>query len=626
MGEHHSAAKREEDGATPVAPAMLAVPLAFRKAPMAPAVRFGGSINPADTVRTKTYPTMELASVGKSATVPSPVFIPNEAFVRNPAQGMGGTLGHATGGMIVGPKYAVPGQVVVKEVVEKSVQCLVQLKDELLHLFEEAKKAAEDPLQMGKDAAIGAYEGLKNELGSIWEAIKQTPELAGALKDLLHEIDIGEITLDDLLDGLTEMAGEMLGELICGYVQRAKDAAMAGGRAVSKEMGKLTAELIAKIAVSTVSGGVGGAAVGVAGKAGEIGAKLGGIGAALKKRVHDIAHRRKNKPKPGDKPAENKPHTPPPDEKADNAAQKNGQQPQDCKTCPTANAKGRRKKPVNPIQGIKLLFDEDELDFHLPAPLPVVWQRFYSSDDSRVGLFGQGWVVPGALELEVRRQLTVLVDGQGRRIEFEAAAPGSEQWSSYEHIWLRRGGTDALLQQIAEEDGVDDPYAQIPQEWLSDPQRYFLRTPDGMVAVFAPPAFKPRGARVTPWPCVAVIDRNGYRVQYVHDEHNALVAVIDSVGRVYRMALTQVTPIRRSDSGQRLAGVVLAFDPVADAQRRSALSEQELARLLRAPLPSESTHGAWLVRYRYEGGDLAEVIDALGQVRRSYGWRNHVMV
>lgn len=66
----------------------------------------------------------------------------------------------------------------VQEVVEKSVQCLVQLKDELLHLFEEeAKKAAEDPLQMGKDAAIGAYEGLKNELGSIWEAIKQTPEL-----------------------------------------------------------------------------------------------------------------------------------------------------------------------------------------------------------------------------------------------------------------------------------------------------------------------------------------------------------------------------------------------------------------------------------------------------------------
>ena len=77
---------------------------------------------------------------------------------------------------------------------------------------------------------------------------------------------------------------------------------------------------------------------------------------------------------------------------------------------------------------------------------------------------------------------------------------------------------------------------------------------------------------------------------------------------------------------------MLAFDPVADGQKRSPLTEQELARLLRSPLPEEgtnsthSTHGAWLVRYRYEGGDLAEVIDALGQVRRSYGWRNHVMV
>lgn len=33
------------------------------------------------------------------------------------------------------------------------------------------------------------------------------------------------------------MAGEMLGELICGYVQRAKDAAMAEGRAGIPEMG-----------------------------------------------------------------------------------------------------------------------------------------------------------------------------------------------------------------------------------------------------------------------------------------------------------------------------------------------------------------------------------------------------
>ena len=146
------------------------------------------------------------------------------------------------------------------------------------------------------------------------------------------------------------------------------------------------------------------------------------------------------------------------------------------------------------------------------------------------------------------------------------------------------------MQQIADEDGASNPYAQIPQEWLTDPQRYFLRSPEGMVAVFAPPAFKPRGARVMPWPCIAVIDRNGYRVQYVHDDHNTLVAVLDSVGRVYRLALTQVTPIRRSDSGQRLAGVVLAFDPMTDGQRRSMLTEQELARLLRSPLPEEGTN------------------------------------
>ncbi len=626
MGEHHSAAKREEDGATPVAPAMLAVPLAFRKAPMAPAVRFGASLNTADSVRTKTYPTMELLSVGKSLTIPSPVFIPGESFSRNPAEKLGGTLGHATGGMIVGPNYAVPGQVVVKEVIEKSVQCLVQLKDELIKLFEEAKKAAENPLQMGKDAAIGAYEGLKNELGSIWEAIKQTPELAGALKDLLHDIDIGEITLDDLLDGLGEMAAEMLGELICGYVQRAKSAAMAGASAASKEMGKLVAELIAKMALTAVSGGVASTTTTIAGKAGEVGAKLGGIGEALKKRVRDRANRRKNQPKPGDKPTEHHPQNNPPDQhRPDNSAEKNGKAPPPCKTCPTAPTKAKKPRPVNPILGIKLLFDEDELDFQLPAPLPVVWQRFYSSDDSRVGLLGQGWVLPGAMELEVRRQLTVLVDNQGRRIEFEAAAPGSEQWSAYEQVWLRRGGVDTLMELVTGEDGSADAYAQIPRDWLANPQRYFLRSPDGMVAVFSPPATKQQGARITPWPCVAVIDRNGYRIQYVY-EGNTLSAVIDSVGRVYRMALTQVPPVRRSDSGLRLAGVLLAYDPLSDVQQRGYLSTQALVKLLKSSLPKDESNAAWLVRYRYQGGDLAEVIDALGQVRRSYGWRNHVMV
>ncbi|MDR1969136.1 MAG: DUF6531 domain-containing protein, partial [Burkholderiaceae bacterium] len=625
MGKHHSAAKREEDGATPTLPAMLAVPLASRTAPMAPALRFGASVNPADSVRTRTYPTMELASIGVSVVAPTPVFIPDEACVRNPAEKKGGTLAHATSGTIVGPDFAVPAQVVVKEVIDGSVECLVQLKDSMLALLDTAKKAADNPLQMGKDMAVGVYEGLKDELGSIWEAIKSVPEVAGALKDLIHDIDIGEIDLQDLLDGLADLAGDALKQIICGYVNRAKNAAAAGGRAAAKEVGKLAAELIAKAATAIGTGGTG-AVASAAGKVGAVGKALGGIGASLKKAVKERAKKRKeggNKPKPSDKKeAEpSSPSKPPTDNSAEGKVKPGGP----CKSCPTAPG----KKPVNPILGIKVLFDEDELDFQLPAPLPVAWQRFYSSDDPRVGLLGQGWVVPGTLQLEVRRQSTVLIDGQGRRIEFEAAAPGSEQWSAFEQIWLRRGGTDALMQHIAQQSGAPDPDASSPADWLNAPNRYFLRTPDGMIAVFAPPAAGQRGARVTPWPCVAVLDRNGYRLQYRFNDQGTLVAVIDSAGRVYRLAHAQVTPIRRSDNGLRLAGVVLAHDPTANATQATptaALDEPALAKLLRAPLPPFEKHDHWLVRYRYRNGDLAEVIDALGQVRRSYGWRNHVMV
>ena len=626
MGKHHNAAKRKEDGAAPTAPAMLAVPLAFRTAPVAPAVRFDGSINPADSVRTKSYPTMELLSIGKSSSMPMPIFIGTEAFCRNPAESKGGTLGHATAGTIVGPNYAVPAQVVVKEVVAKSVQCLLQLKEEFARLLEVAKKAADDPLQMGKDVAVGTYEGLKEELGGIWEALKSVPEVAGALNDLMVQLDAGEINVDDLVGGLGDLIADMGAQLICGYVERAKNAALAGGRAAAKEMGKLAAEMIAKLATSAISGGSG-AVAGAAGKIGALGAKMGGIREAIKKTVNDHASKRNgNKPHPQEKPADSAKHTPPPEDRSNNAAEKKGEPPPQCKTCPTAPAKTKKARPVNPILGIKVLFDEDELDFYLPASLPVAWQRFYSSDDSRIGLFGQGWVVPGALELEVRRQLTVLIDGQGRRIEFEAVAPGSEQWSPFEQIWLRRGGTDALLQQIRDASGLPDPYAQIPKEWLEDSKRYFLRTQEGLIAVFAPPVHRSHGARVSPWPCVAVIDRNGYRLQYVHDTANQLAAVVDSAGRVYRMALTEVTPIRRSDSGMRLAGVTLAFDPTRQGNNTTPLSADELLRLISSPLPTKESQVQWLVRYRYQNGNLSEVIDISGKVRRSYGWRNNVMV
>ncbi|WUR11025.1 DUF6531 domain-containing protein [[Empedobacter] haloabium] len=46
---------------------------------------------------------------------------------------------------------------------------------------------------------------------------------------------------------------------------------------------------------------------------------------------------------------------------------------------------------VNPSDGSKVLLGELDLDFTLPAPLPIVWQRSYSPAQRRACWLGQGW-------------------------------------------------------------------------------------------------------------------------------------------------------------------------------------------------------------------------------------------
>ena len=47
--------------------------------------------------------------------------------------------------------------------------------------------------------------------------------------------------------------------------------------------------------------------------------------------------------------------------------------------------------PVHAATGVKVLNDDDELDFSLPGRFPLRWQRSYNSLTIREGLFGLGW-------------------------------------------------------------------------------------------------------------------------------------------------------------------------------------------------------------------------------------------
>lgn len=270
-----------------------------------------------------------------------------------------------------------------------------------------------------------------------------------------------------------------------------------------------------------------------------------------------------------------------------------------CKGSPSVGS------PVNPMLGIKVL--PGETDFALAAPSPFVFTRSYASDDARIGALGQGWSIPGAsLYLEVSEAATVMVDSQGRRITFDALAPGESLFSPSESLWIRRGGP-------VSGEGAPPPKAWDGR-WIGVPEAV-QRDPNAIVAM----AVSGNDAFVflagpTRWRLAQVVDRNSYATEYQWSATGDLRAIRDSAGRVYALVYAAHTTVHEGDNGLRLAGVVLAFDPGRDDKPRSTFD----------PLAKDND---WLVRYGYDAeGDLVEVIDRMGQSVRYFGYRQHIMV
>ena len=113
--------------------------------------------------------------------------------------------------------------------------------------------------------------------------------------------------------------------------------------------------------------------------------------------------------------------------------------------------------PVDAIFGNKFLNDALELDFDLPAPLALAWQRVYSSDNPIISYLGQGWSLPISLALEMSAQAVTVLDGLHREIRFPMLQVGEEFYSRFEQITLSRSAE--LCFELIDKDGNTNHFA-----------------------------------------------------------------------------------------------------------------------------------------------------------------------
>ncbi|RDU95216.1 RHS repeat-associated core domain-containing protein [Trinickia dinghuensis] len=92
--------------------------------------------------------------------------------------------------------------------------------------------------------------------------------------------------------------------------------------------------------------------------------------------------------------------------------------------------------PVDITTGRKVLLADNETDYVVPSPLPVVCRRFYASDLDYAGTLGRGWVLPWELRLQVRGGRLWYTDAQGRESGFPLLEPGRTAFSETEQRYL----------------------------------------------------------------------------------------------------------------------------------------------------------------------------------------------
>ena len=301
-----------------------------------------------------------------------------------------------------------------------------------------------------------------------------------------------------------------------------------------------------------------------------------------------------------------------------------------CSVCPGGVTSGH---PVNPLLGAKVL--PGETDIALPAPLPFILSRTYSSYRTKtpapVGSLGPGWKMPADIRLQLRDNTLILSDNGGRSLYFEHLFPGEDGYSRSESLWLVRGG----VAKLDEGHRLAALWQALPEELRLSPHRYLAtNSPQGPWWLLGWCERVPEADEVLPAPLppyrvlTGLVDRFG-RTQTFHREaagefSGEITGVTDGAGRHFRLVLT--TQAQRAEEARQQA-ISGGTEPSAFPDTLPGYTEYgrdngirlSAVWLTHDPEYPENLPAAPLVRYGWTPrGELAAVYDRSNTQVRSF--------
>lgn len=221
-------------------------------------------------------------------------------------------------------------------------------------------------------------------------------------------------------------------------------------------------------------------------------------------------------------------------------------------------------KPIHVPSGAKFL--TDEVDAYLPAPLPLIWSRYYNSKDARTGILGKGWSTPDFMELVFHEGEITFYGPNGRDLRFKDIEAGEKIYYVDEQFQVYRAAGGA----------------------------YYIAYPKiGEVLEFGARASFQNGERLV---LQVLADLNGNCITYERDQSGLLRTISASNGLSLNLYYKNI-----GDFCTRLAHVTMPMDDVGGQKM--------------------------LACYSYsEHGDLISVTDESGLIIREFAYQQNMMV